>query len=260
MKVCLGFYGFIRTNITHENVISFLNLLPPASEIDLYVYIPNRFNEFDSETMTNDSIKSYLDVFCKISQIKNVFFKCYDYDPQIFILKSKEYNLPFKNMYNNIYPFRIISLHYSISMLCEFIQNFGILYDTNIITRFDIFASIKSLGNCINTMTNNVAYIWRTIPYQSKDDAEDRIIICSQSIISALSHLYNSNVYNTYHDDPLNFTSERIIGKYLKLFKDAILMEQTDINIGLSPVLANKYTMQFENKCNNLLKIYNITY
>ena len=39
MKICLGFYGFIRTNITHENVTLFLNTLPSNSVIDIYIYI-----------------------------------------------------------------------------------------------------------------------------------------------------------------------------------------------------------------------------
>jgi hypothetical protein len=144
-------------------------------------------------------------------------------------------------------------------MLCGFIKDNGILYDTNIITRFDIFSSIKSFGNCLHVMTDSIAYIWRTIPYESKDDAEDRIIIGSYSLINAISHLYNS-IYNIYHTDPSNFTSEKIIGSYLKLFKDIVLLNQSNINIGLSPTLNDKYTNEFENKCYNLLAMYNITY
>jgi len=260
MKICLGFYGFIRTNITHENVILFLNTLPANAIIDIYIYTPNMFNEFDSEIITQNAIIEYVNVFQNIPQIKNIFIKVYEYDPLIFILKSQEYNLPFKNAYNNIYPFRILSLHYSMSMLCSFIKGNSILYDTYIITRFDIFPSIKSFGNCIHVMVENIAYIWRTIPYESKDDAEDRIIIGSHNVIDAISNLYNNNIYNIYHTDPCHFISERIIGAYLKLFKDIVLMNQSNINIGLSPMLAVKYTNKFENKCNNLLKMYNIKY
>jgi hypothetical protein len=56
-------------------------------------------------------------------------------------------------------------LHYSMSMLCGFIKDNGILYDTNIITRLDLFSSIKSFGNCLHVMIDSIAYIWRTIPY-----------------------------------------------------------------------------------------------
>lgn len=260
MKICLGFYGFIRTNITHENVTLFLNTLPSNSVIDIYIYTPNRINEFDSETITKNVVIEYTNTFKNIPQIKNIFIEVYDYDPIIFILKSQEYNLPFKNVYNNIYPFRILSLHYSMSMLCGFIKDNGILYDTNIIKRLDLFSSIKSFGNCLHVMIDSIAYIWRTIPYESKDDAEDRIIIGSHSIINAISHLYNNSIYNIYHTDPYNFTSERIIGSYLKLFKDIVLINQSNINIGLPPTLNDKYTNEFENKCYNLLAMYNITY
>ncbi len=261
MKICLGFYGFIRKNITHENITSFLNILPPNSEIDIYIYTPNKFNEFDSETITYEQIHSYVCVFNNTPQIKNIFIRVYEYDPRVFILKSKEHNLPFKNAYNNLYHFRILSLHYSISTLCDIIQNSGISYDTNIITRFDIFPSIKSLGNCVHVMTDNFVYIWRTIPYESKDDAEDRIIICSQYVLNLLSQLYNNCAYNViYCAEPFYFYSERIIGGYLKFFKDILLMDQTNIDIGLSPVIGDKYTEQFQNECYNLLKIYNIEY
>ena len=37
-------------------------------------------------------------------------------------------------------------------------------------------------------------------------------------------------------------------------------MNQSNINIGLSPTLNDKYTSEFENKCYNLLAMYNITY
>ena len=261
MKICLGFYGFIRTHITRENVILFLNTLPSNRVIDIYISTPNRFNEFDSETITENIIIEYTNVFKNIPQIKNIFIKVYEYDPRIFILKSQEYNLPFKNVYNNIYPFRILSCHYSMSMLCSFIKDNGILYDTNIITRFDIFSSIKSFGNCVHVMTENIGYIWRTIPYESKDDAEDRIIIGSHSIINAISHLYNNNIYNIYHtEDPYNFTIERILGSYLKLFKDIVLLDQSKIDMGVSPTIYDKYTHEFDNKCNNLLAMYNIKY
>jgi hypothetical protein len=48
-------------------------------------------------------------------------------------------------------------------------------------------------------ISENNIYIWRTIPYRSNDDAEDRIIIGSNKSINILSKLYFSDIYNIYH-------------------------------------------------------------
>ena len=42
--------------------------------------------------------------------------------------------------------------------------------------------------------------------------------------------------------------------------KTSIPVERINIDIGLSPVIGDKYTEQFQNECYNLLKIYNIEY
>ena len=144
-------------------------------------------------------------------------------------------------------------------MLSKYIIDANISYDTHILTRFDIFPSITSFGSCIHTITDNRIYIWRTIPYISQDDAEDRIIISSKESLYILSCLYDSNIYNLFHNNLHNFLSEKIIGTYLKSH-NILLMNQTNINIGLSPYMNVKYTSEFNSMCNNLLQIYNIKY
>lgn len=257
MNICLGFFGFIRNSIYYDNIISLIQLLPPNSTIDVYINTPNRFSEFDNELLTNDNISNYIKILYNINQIKNIYINIYDYEPSIFILKSLKYNLPKVNKYNNIYPFRILSLHYSISTLCSFIINNNKLYDTHILTRFDIIPSIKSLGDCINIIPENNIYIWRTIPYRSNDDAEDRIIIGSNKSINILSTLYFSDIYNIYHLNPESFNSEKIIGKYIKS-QNIIALEQNNIVIGLSPSLQIKYTKEFELLCDTLFVNINL--
>ncbi len=253
MNICLGFFGFIRNNISYDNIISFIKLLPPNSTIDVYINTPNRFSEFDNEILTNYNISNYIKILYDINQIKNIYINIYEYNPFIFIQKALDFKLPNKNMYNNIYPFRILSLHYSISTLCSFIINNNKHYDTHILTRFDILPSITSLGDCINIIPENNIYIWRTIPYRSKDDAEDRIIIGSNKSINILSTLYFSDIYNIYHLNPENFNSEKIIGTYIKT-QNIITLEQNNIVIGMSPSLQIKYTKEFEILCNTLFE------
>ena len=56
MKICLGFYGFIRTTLTHENVISFINEFP--MELGLINYIDYDL-QFDKAFL--DPLKTLLD-------------------------------------------------------------------------------------------------------------------------------------------------------------------------------------------------------
>lgn len=243
----------MRNKIYYDNIISFIKLLPQDSTIDIYINTPNRFSEFDNEILSYDTISNYIKVLYDIDQIKNVYINIYDYNPSIFILRSLEFNLPHKNTYNNIYPFRILSLHYSISTLCKLIIDSNKSYDTYILTRFDIFPTITSLGDCINNTSDNTIYIWRTIPYKSNDDAEDRIIIGSNEAMNILSKLYYSDIYNIYNQNPENFCSEKIIGAYVKS-QNLIAAEQSNIVIGLSPSLHVKYTTEFEVLCNKLFE------
>ena len=101
-----------------------------------------------------------------------------------------------------------------------------IKYDIFILTRFDIFPTIKSFGKCLDSKNDNDIFIWRTIPYHNGIDAEDRIIITNINGLTALSEIYNS-----------------------------ITSSGTAYIYGQA-----KYSHETYTKCTELLKKYNITY
>lgn len=57
MRIALGYYGFIRTSITKENVINFMNLFPTDSTFDLYFNFPNKLKEFDEDSFDKKNYK-----------------------------------------------------------------------------------------------------------------------------------------------------------------------------------------------------------
>lgn len=246
MKLCLGFFGFIRILITKEHVNNFLKLLDNYDEIHVFISCPNKIGELDDKFNESEITNHFLDVF-KHDKIRYVHVKYYNYNPQQFLQKSRILNLPDRCNISNaqICTYRVISCHYSISTLSEYIKNNPTIYDNIILTRFDIFPTITSLGDCI-TINNNEIYIWRTIPYHSETDAEDRVIITSWYGLTHLQSLYgiynDEQSFNNLEIKEHAFYSENIIGKYLNGFNELIKKPQTNICIGMSPFIKDKYT------------------
>jgi hypothetical protein len=244
MKICLGFFGFIRSFITKSDFEYFKKILPSNSIIDIIVSCPDKLGEFDTESSSETIYKTLNEIF--IGHTIEIYL--YSYNPSKFVEKQEELKLPFFSSETQFYSYRILSLQNSISELCKKIKN----YDISIITRFDLFSTIRTLGNVNFNNIQKTIYIWRTTPYESEEDAEDRIIISSQDGIDKLSYLYDSahehlEIYSV-------LTSEKILGKYLNSFTDLIKEKQSGIEIGLSRFLSEKYGNSFRKKCDQFKK------
>ena len=260
MNICLGFFGFTRKMITSDDFTKFMKILPPDSNIDIFICCPSKMDEILDDTIDEVKFKEYIQTVFKNKLIN---FKFYEYDPFEFIIKSRKIYLPDYIINTKLYTFRILSLHFSISLLSTTIHEHMIKenkeYDSIILTRFDIFPLIQSLGDCLMRGKEPVIYIWRTCPYNSIDDAEDRIIITSKYGLEKLKNLYNIYdsipYYKSFDISIDNFYPEYIIGKYLNRFDEILKLPQKDIILGLSPYMNAKYSSNNTNHYNRLLEI-----
>ena len=272
MKICLGFFGFMRIMFEKNEISRVFQKFPKDAEIDIYIYIPNTLNEFniDNEYLNTEKIYQQIIFIFQLPNVKNIYIDFFDYNPETFIIKTKQLQLEFINK-DNFITYRIISLINSITELCKFIQKnnitplcvqnaqssfipaheVGVLnekrcnYDCFILTRFDIFKTVQSFGDCIDNTLNNNIHIWRTTPYFDNSHAEDRIIISSKMGIDILSKYYD----NLNNIDLTELSHEVILGKYLNMFNELEKLNQNNININMSPFLNAKYNPEFINKC-----------
>ena len=147
-------------------------------------------------------------------------------------------------------------MHYSISELSKYILCSNIKYDFIILTRYDMLSEITDFGNADRFKEKNTIFLWRTCPYISKEDAEDRIIVSSMLGLEKLSYLYDD--YEKLLITENNHFSERIIGMQLNLYDELIKKEQ-NIIMNLSPYKSIKYSKEFDDNCNKLFNNYKLS-
>jgi hypothetical protein len=259
-KIAIGFYGFMRIIPEKKIIDNFLNFFED-SNFDIYYNCPNVFDEFDETIIDFEKIKkNYNDLFDNLL-IKNKYLKFIEYKPKDFILKAKECNYPFKNSSTNLFSHRILSTCKSINDIAIYINENDNEYDLIILTRFDIIELIVSIGDVNNTIFKNNIMLWRTTPYISFNDAEDRIIFCSKEAINKLVNLYDSTDLIIKKIEYMDiFYTETIIRIFYNLFEDIIKLPQSNVKIILSKNIGNKYSIEFHNNCHKLLEKYNIIY
>lgn len=248
MNICLGFFGFTRQLINHEMFINFIKLLPNGSNIDIFISCPSKLDEIQTGDEINDvEFKTHM---ANVFKDCPVFINTYKYNPHDYIQKTRILEIPDYITTKRIYSFRILSLHFSISLLSNIIYDYTIKenknYDKIILTRFDIFPTIESFGDCLTQTLEPTIHIWRTCPYKSSTDAEDRVIITNILGLEKIRNLYtiydNLNCYRTFSISNNDFYSEHIIGTYLKSFDNIVLLPQDNIRVGLSSYRNVKYS------------------
>lgn len=269
MKIAIGFYGFIRTSITKEDVINFMTLFPSDSTFDVYFNFPNKLREFDEESFDKKKIIKELSEIFNVPNMNIVRINIYDYNSFVFINKSQQLNFPYhtklidKRLCN--YPFRIMSLHYGISNISELILLENKEYDMVVLTRLDVFYAIKSMGDCIDKINKKNIFIWKNYEYNWLNTivAEDVIFISSMLGINVLSNMYNY----IYEDNKLYigdlFVSEWIITYYINRFPFLEKEPQTKLDrIKVNEITSNKIrsTSDFIITCYKILKEYNKKY
>ena len=241
MNICLGFFGFVREKINYEQFINFKKLLPPDSTIDVFISCPSIVDELTEEEI---NYESFINEMTDIFKDSSIYVNLYKYEPFIHIDKTRKLNIPDFITNHNLYSFRVVSLTFSIELLSTFIHKHIIEqnknYDNIILTRFDLFNSIKSFGECLIYPENGMRVI-RDVNLH----AEDRIIITKKLGLEKLTNLYkiydNIEYYNSLCITNENFFVERILLKYLNTFNDIILLEQKNLVIGLSTRFHDKY-------------------
>ena len=274
MRIALGYYGFIRTSITKENVINFMNLFPNDSTFDLYFNFPNKLKEFDEDSFDKKKIIKELSEIFNVPNMNLVRINIYEYDSFTFINKSQQLNLPYhtklieKRWCN--YPFRIMSLHYGISNLAKLILLENKEYDMVVLTRLDVFYAIKSMGICIDKINKKNIFIWKNYEYNWMNFslAEDVIFVSSMYGTDILSNMYNY-IYeenNLYIHDLYNyeaFSSEYIITLYINKFQSLEKEPQTKLDrLKVNEIATNQVrsNSDFVITCYKILKEYNKKY
>ena len=274
MRIALGYYGFIRTSITKENVINFMNLFPNDSTFDLYFNFPNKLKEFDEDSFDKKKIIKELSEIFNVPNMNLVRINIYEYDSFTFINKSQQLNLPYhtklieKRWCN--YPFRIMSLHYGISNLAKLILLENKEYDMVVLTLLDEFYAIKSMGICIDKINKKNIFIWKNYEYNWMNFslAEDVIFVSSMYGTDILSNMYNY-IYeenNLYIHDLYNyeaFSSEYIITLYINKFQSLEKEPQTKLDrLKVNEIATNQVrsNSDFVITCYKILKEYNKKY
>ena len=244
MKIAIGIFGFIRDNIYDNNWLKFFELLKDGDiKVDIYVSTPNILNEFEGDMVNFEYIKETL---LKNPIVENVFIIPYKYEPQVFINKSKELNLPYKT-HDNLYPYRIISLFFSISNASTEILQSNIKYDFHILTRFDMLKLIYQIGTDFEIYKEKSAIYGYRRGVTSQ--IEDRFIITGDVGLSKLSKLYET--YHTIENIRTSFLSEHILRAYLLQYTPELKIYSTNILLGMVDI-SIKYTSIFEKKINNI--------
>lgn len=254
MKIAVGIFGFIREDIYNNDWLSFFEMLKSSTassdediKIDVYLCTPNILREFDGDIVNFEYIKETL---LKNPMIENVFIRDYKYDPQVFIDKSKELNLPYKTP-DNLYPYRILSLFSSISNASKEILQSNIEYDFSILTRFDMLKLVYSIGTDFEIYKDKSAiYGYRA----DNSQIEDRFIITGVVGLTKLSKLYetyhNNHTMMNIGDEP--FVSEYKLRSYLLQFSPELnIYYNCNISLGLGDT-NSKYTSEFETKINKI--------
>ena len=260
MNILIAFFGFIRRSIIEINEVNqFVRLFPENTTFQIVVFAPNKLNEFDDSPLEKQVIKDIQGNFLQNKQIKTIDFHYYNYSPFEFIQKAVDLSLPQKTVYQ-LYPYRILSLQYSISGLAKTIIQYNYKYDFVIFTRFDIFGSIESLGSLERFKEENSIYTWRLIettlwnqpPEVKKGYAEDMVFICSKEVVDYLTNLYDSGdvIYPNLRPDEI--VSEYILGKYLYMNNTLKIYPLTDVIYKKPMNSKNKYSHEFEKKINDL--------
>ena len=262
MKVAIGFYGFIRTKITREHVLNFINFFPPDTVFDLYVNCPNKLGEFDEEPFNIIEMKKELYEIFNFPNINIGKINLYHYDPFIFINKSEILKLPYCIEVNNLFGcfFRTISLHNGISNICKLILHQNIEYDMVVCTRFDILPNINSIGDCIEKINKKNIFILD----QTYEFAYDIIFYSSMYGIYILSNMYEY-IYDEFKIciTQSNLCSEWIITDYLNKFS---LLEKKHFNgmkintDNLVKSTISRTQPEFKKNMIDLLKEYNKLY
>ena len=269
MRIALGFYGFIRTSITKEDVINFMTLFPTDSTFDVYFNFPNKLKEFDEDSFDKKKIiKELTDIF-NVPNMNIIRINIYEYDSFVFINKSQQLNFPYhtylldKRICN--YPFRIMSLHYGISNAAKLVLLENKEYDMVVLTRLDIFYAIKSMGDYIHKINKQNIFIWKAPEYHYHNTcvAEDVIFISSMYGIDILSNMYNY----IYEEQKLYLTnfhvSEWTITSYINRFPSLEKEPQTNLDrIKVNEILSDKLrsNSDFVIKYYKILKEYNKKY
>ena len=248
-RICIGFFGFIRKPLNESDFNEFKKLLPEKCVIDILISCPNKMNEYDDDIINLDTMNSLRSAF----NACNVNIDLYDYDPIIFIKRVRELGIPDYSSFPN---YRVFSQHFSISRLSKNIlkysQDNSLKYDKIILTRMDILPIVKSLGKLLEQQNENVMYLWRRDPYVSDKCAEDRIIISSIDGVRTLCDLYDSVPKNEVLYEEM--CPEIILGKYLSLFNNLVLLPQEGIHLGNSPSFHVKYSNFARDYLDKLLK------
>jgi hypothetical protein len=252
-RICLGIFGMIRTKLDIRAFAKFRNLLPDC-EIDIFITTCNKFCELDVEDVHHNLDLITEDLY-KVFKGCNVFTNVYNYDPQCYIqkVKSLKYNQFCK--ITNLFPYRIISMHDSVSRLSkdiiEHIEKTQTKYDNIIFTRFDMFKNIKSFGDILRTTNVNNIYLYRNPRFYDNELAEDRAIILCTRGVELLQNLYNSHALLNLNEE--DFWSENIIKTYLKQFDDVNLLIQNGVIINITIIQYEKYTDHFISKQNEFI-------
>lgn len=245
-RVCIGFYGFVRDNLPSvEDVTAFLLKIDPtrSTVFDVYISYPILKNETD-EFIDSDS-KQYVtdcELICPFrntqSIVTNIRSVLYNYNSPDFINKSRMLGFPDKTSIN-IYPYRILSLFYGLSILSQFIQeSTSIPYKAYIFTRLDKIAFVESVA-----LSDIEDTICKCLSTSNPEVVDKYFMVFGKNAVNALCNLYEYSAYNYSTDDTI-LTTEKMLYSFLSQ-QETLILEEQNVAV-LSSLHKNSYGSNYE--------------
>ncbi len=259
MKIAFAFVGFLRDlkyidglDYKIDRLIESIGL--SSFQVDVYYSCPHLSNEFDTVSLSQEEIENSM----RENTRYPFLVKLRHYNPFKYVEACLENSLPFKTK-TDLFPNRILSFVDSFSQTSALIDSKK--YDFVVYTRLDMLHVIYNLGQVNIDLIKDNIFCWRSNPYLSSEEAEDRIIFGSPVLIDLLCNYYKDLFKNEVDHKRYSkfwFQSEYLLGRHLEKYKptNINLSPQVGVELDQSPFLAQKYTRKTFNNYFRLFKEY----
>lgn len=250
-SIAIGFFGFVNPD-SGNSVSALLKELPGKADVDLYFCNWRQKDEFTAECFDVDQLRQQW----QHPRVRTYSFHLVDYNPRMFVQASRTLGFPAQDTATGLFPHRILSLAHSISHAAAVLDDQPKVYDIYILVRPDYVDHVRSLSECVRGMKPNDAKVWRTSPYASDIDAEDRILLMGKEAISKLRSYYT---YVTQQRQGPFDMSERLLGQFWNQQREIQCVPQHGIVLTFPSVPLNKYSPEFKEKCDRLFEMIKVS-
>ena len=259
MRIAFGFYGFLNTLFSPQEIYESLRKsLPKDSIIDIFYFCPSILREIEKTPLNKNDIEQSF----KDSKLGNVYFKWYDYDPFFFIDQVEKLNLPMKSPTTKMYPYRLFSTYFHMSntvqLIRDTIESESLVYDVVILSRNDYLKAIEYYTDIHNHIPlKNGIYVLRNDMFPTNENVifEDRVVYGTPEYMLQLNSVFSELPKILTSDDTLY--NEYIMREFLlRRFSPEFLYFQN----GIQPLKPISLHLEFKrtDQCFNMVQeLYN---